>query len=458
MLTRIEIDGFKSFEQFSLDLAPFLVILGPNASGKSNLFEALQFLSFAAQLELRGAVKHVRGEPYELFRRQPDGTPGSRMAFAAELLLPRQVHDRWGNEVQIAHTRVRYELEIERRKHLRGIERLLVAREEARPIVAGEDWWQPGAQRPGDAFRKAFVRYSREQPWLTTPESTNEYTDFEIHADTVRGTQRIRVADGAESTMLSSIITAREYPHLYAVREELSSWHLLHLDPAAMRRPSPTTAAAELEPNGRNLAAVLARIQAETQSDVHPQGTLADIAANLTSLIPGVLGLEIAKDSTLGEYQILISMRDGPAESSRVVSDGTLRVLAVLTLLYDPRFRGLISIEEPENGIHPWRLRRLMQRMREAVGDYTSETIDEKQPLFQILLSSHSPVVLSSVGPGESVFADVVSRVNPTARTVTRRTRMRPVCGNGQAPRDPETPCVSKFEVDQYLSSADTEA
>ena len=42
MLTRIEIDGFKTFEDFAVDLAPFVAILGTNAAGKSNLFDAIQ--------------------------------------------------------------------------------------------------------------------------------------------------------------------------------------------------------------------------------------------------------------------------------------------------------------------------------------------------------------------------------------------------------------------------------
>ncbi|MBE9229569.1 AAA family ATPase [Phormidium sp. LEGE 05292] len=57
MLTRIEINGFKTFENFALDLSPFSVILGPNASGKSNLFDALQFLSQIAVNNLRDAVR-----------------------------------------------------------------------------------------------------------------------------------------------------------------------------------------------------------------------------------------------------------------------------------------------------------------------------------------------------------------------------------------------------------------
>src|SRR5215831_12056404 len=99
MLTRIEIDGFKTFENFSMNLGPFLVILGPNATGKSNLFDAIRFLAHLAGMDLRAAVRGLRGEPHELFRRQGDGSPGSRMAFAVELLLNPEVHDPWGATV-----------------------------------------------------------------------------------------------------------------------------------------------------------------------------------------------------------------------------------------------------------------------------------------------------------------------------------------------------------------------
>ena len=71
MLTRIEIDGFKSFEQFHMDLGPFLVVLGPNASGKSNLFDAIRLLSHLAGMDLRSAVKGLRGEPHELGSQLP---------------------------------------------------------------------------------------------------------------------------------------------------------------------------------------------------------------------------------------------------------------------------------------------------------------------------------------------------------------------------------------------------
>ena len=69
MLTRIEISGFKTFDDFSLDLDPFTVIAGANAAGKSNLFDAIRLLSRLAGGDLRSAFTGLRGEPQELFRR-----------------------------------------------------------------------------------------------------------------------------------------------------------------------------------------------------------------------------------------------------------------------------------------------------------------------------------------------------------------------------------------------------
>jgi len=57
VITRIEIDGFKTFDGFALDLRPFTAVVGPNASGKSNLFDAIEFVSrLVAQADIREGV------------------------------------------------------------------------------------------------------------------------------------------------------------------------------------------------------------------------------------------------------------------------------------------------------------------------------------------------------------------------------------------------------------------
>ena len=452
MLTRIEIDGFKTFEGFHLDLRPFVVILGPNASGKSNLFDAIRLLSRLADADLRTAVKEMRGEPTELFRRKPDGDYGTRMSFAVEVLLEPEVRDPWGALFKVKHSRVRYEVEIERRRDERGIERLVVTREQALPILRKDDRWK---QKRSRVFNSAFIKSSRQNPWLTT-EVAEESVSFKISQDGHQG--RTRPAEAAEATVLSSIGSV-EFPHLYALRAEMRSWRFLQLDPAALRDPSPIFAAEELEPDGKNLATVLARIQAETATRERPKGALADIAADLAALIPGVVGLSVGEDQERRNYRIDVELRDGPPFSARVISDGTLRVLALLTILHDPRHRSLVCFEEPENGVHPLRLKTLIQRARELVTDAAGEDVDPLEPLTQLLVNSHSPVVLSSLnlGEGEAMFADTVSAVGghlgaeANGRTV-RRTRIRPILLDEPLFVQPENE-VTRLEVINYLSS-----
>ena len=452
MLTRIEIDGFKTFERFHLDLGPFLVILGPNACGKSNLFDAMRLLSTLTTLDLRSAVQQMRGEPYELFRRAGDGRAGQKMAFAVEVLLEPRVRDPWGAEVELRSTRLRYELTIELRQE-RGVERLFVTHEAVRPILKKDDHLDrlPGYE-VSPRFLKTFAKYHRRSPFLETDVS-GPRPILEIHNDGVQGRNSHRPADAAEATVLSSI-TSAEYRHLYALREEMRSWCFLQLNPTVMRRASSTVAPEYLEADGNNLATVLARIRALTTTDDRPKGVIADIAADLASLIPSVKALEIKEDIPNREFYLEILQKDGIRFSSRVVSDGTLRVLALLTMLHDPRRRGLICLEEPENGVHPIRLKMLIARLEELSTDPASDQDATGEPLAQMLLNSHSPVVLSSLPLGRVVFADMVTAIDPVTKQSSRRTRLRFV--EDTLPLEPDDPNkVSSYEVHQILETVD---
>ena len=181
MLTRLEVSGFKTFGDFSLDFGPFLVIFGPNGAGKSNLFDAIRLMSRLAEVDLRTAVTGLRGKPHEIFRISSDGTATDTFKLAAEVLLDRTIRDPWGASVNLKYTRLRYEVEIARRTDTRGIERLVVAREEARPILASEDPWRTSKRVSAD-FRRSALFYDRRTPFLST-EVVNGQPTFAIGQD-----------------------------------------------------------------------------------------------------------------------------------------------------------------------------------------------------------------------------------------------------------------------------------
>lgn len=94
-----------------------------------------------------------------------------------------------------------------------------------------------------------------------------------------------------------------------------------------------------------------------------------------------------------------------------------------------------------------------MHKFYRAVTDISSEEVDETEPLFQMLLNSHSPVVLACLEQGEALFADLVSVVKPEAGTVSRKTRIRPVMTfQRESKAESELEYVSRFEVDRYFN------
>ena len=178
-----------------------------------------------------------------------------------------------------------------------------------------------------------------------------------------------------------------------------------------------------------------------------------------------LLTMDAELDTSRSEYRVDLTMRDGLPFSSRVVSDGTLRILALLTLLHDPRHRGLVCFEEPENGVHPGRLKQLVKSLRDMVTRPSDFAAGDEAPLSQLLLNSHSPVVLSAlVGPDllprddPVFFADTASVADPADKEIRRHTRLRPVLRSpqGELVGEPgeQAGRVSHFEVEKLLLTA----
>ena len=323
---------------------------------------------------------------------------------------------------------MRYELEIARKRDERESERLIVSREAATPITGlSKDSWRPFGQNYSKAFQKGFAKYSRKSPLLSTEVIDGE-AGFKIHQDGSQGRDPPRARGRSDRALQHD---NQRFPTPLRHAGEFRSWRLLQLDPVGLRRPSPMDADEMLLPDRSNLAAVLYRIKSETSEPESPNGALADIAAELASVIPGVLSVDVELNDAAREYRARLGLRDGYAFATSVISDGTLRVLALMTLLYDPRHQGVLCFEEPENGIHPARLGSLMHKLRELVTDPTAVEIDPEQPLSQLLMNSHSPVVLAALRrdklEGAIFFADSVAVSGPKTQTVRRKTRIRPV-------------------------------
>lgn len=419
MITRIEIDGFKTFRDFGLNLGPFVAIVGANASGKSNLFDAIKFVAGVAQTDIRSAMQDIRGTPVELFRSVGPSERQTSMTFAIEMLLPPKGVDSFGTAFELRTQRLRYEIEVAVRVDEDDRFQDVYVRHERCTALAKSE------ERQTDLGNGSPIKYDgRLKPFIVTDrDAAGEPRGFEIRQDgpNKRGHPVVLPAVGAPRTALSTISTA-EFPHLYAVREMLASIQFLHADPQASRRPTDRLAPRRMLPDASNLATVLAKLREETANRRCPNGVLTDIGIDLSSLIPSVASIQVDDSLSPTEHSFSIKLADANSFNSRVMSDGTLRLLALLTVLNDPKHGGVLCFEEPENGVHEARIEALIEILRSTAG-YQG---DESPSCFQILVNTHSPAVLAALEDREVVLCDVVGRSRAGSHR-TMRTRMRTV-------------------------------
>lgn len=439
MLTRIEIDGFKTFENFKLDLRPFTSIVGPNASGKSNLFDAMQLLAALADHDVHGAMQGLRGEPEEFFRQTGDG-PSDTIKFAVEVFLDSDGTDDFGRSYKVPAQRLRYELVLGIRHGRDGGPRGVFVRDEAcRAMSRAEDHAHYLTPR-----KPSYSRYAT--PFIRKDEAGDALLVRQDGPSKSGNPMRLSLKEAAR-TALSTITTA-EFPHLYALRKALRAARFLEINPTAARSANDRFEKTILSPSASNLAAVLNRLRDQTRSDKRPDGVLADIATDLSALIPSVCNVKVQADDQR-QYSFSVGFTNEMSFSSRVISDGTLRILALLTILNDPDRKGTLCFEEPENGVHEGRIPTLIDILRDA----TKIDPDPTQVTFQVILNTHSPKVMAALEDTEIVAADMVTVVDPSSGRRRSRTRMRTGVKESGDLVEPDRYLV-RAEVDRLLQRA----
>ncbi len=119
-------------------------------------------------------------------------------------------------------------------------------------------------------------------------------------------------------------------------------------------------------------------------------------------MVEEVAELRVDRDERRELLTVNVRMRDGTEHPARALSDGTLRFLALSVLELDPQCRGLLCLEEPENGIHPERIPAMLSLLKDIATD-TDEPVGDDNPLRQVIVNTHSPAVVSQV-PEDSLL------------------------------------------------------
>jgi predicted ATPase len=413
MLTRLKVSGFKNLLDVDIHFGPFTCIAGGNGVGKSNLFDAIQFLSALADTTLVDAALSVRGERgrgsdvRDIFFRYGE-TRVPELSLLAEMLVKEQGVDDLGQAATAAITFVRYEITLALEGH-----HIVLRKEQLDRINLGEAYKHlPFPHKP--AWRKSVVSGRRTSPFLST-ESEGDRIYVALHQDQGEGykgggRKRHYLASTLPRTVLSTA-NAAESSTAVLVRREIQSWSLLQLEPSALRAPDAFTAPRFLASNGAHLPATLARLarldvtKQDGAMDAEAASVYAEAANRLAELVEGVDSLRVDVDPRREMLTLVLKDLHGTSHEARSLSDGTLRFLALAVLEQDPLAGGVLCMEEPENGIHPERI----PAMNQLLMDYSVDSnlpVDGDNPLRQVVVNTHSPLVAAGVPEDSLLFAE----------------------------------------------------
>ncbi|MGI9002134.1 MAG: AAA family ATPase [Pseudonocardia sp.] len=460
MLSRLEVRGFKNLLDTRAEFGPFTCIAGANGIGKSNVFDAIEFLSSLASEPMVEAAQRVRGstgtrggDVRDLFW---DGYHDHerRIDLAAEMIVPREVADDLGAPARAATTFLRYELTLgyEAPIDAGSIGRPNLLREKLTHINRGDAARHLRFPHDAAKFRDSVVVGQRRGGAFlsTTEEETG--TVINVHGDGgSRGKPQLRAAARAGRTVLSTI-TTNDYPTILAARREMQSWRRFALEPSALRTPDSFSGPRSLDNNGQHLAATLYRIANDTTAAETPdaEALYARVAGRLSDLSGvRVEDLSVEPDQVREVFTLFLRERSNLRLPARSLSEGTLRFLALCVLLEDPNFTGLMCMEEPENGIHPANLPAIVQLVKDLAVD-PSDAPDSDNPFRQVIVNTHAPGVVQLCNEADLLLADLQPQWLPDgthARTLT----LMPFRGSWRAQNADRT--FSEADVVAYLAA-----
>ena len=422
MITRLKVKGFKNLVDIDVRFGPFTCIAGPNGVGKSNLFDAIHFLSLLSEMPLIDAAISLRdesgktGDIGSLFH-SAKKTSEARIDFEVEMIVPEKGTDDYGQPVFAAWTFLRYKLSLGQRHPANSIS-----------MMALEVLFEELIRIPKAEATDALL-FSSSKDWLDSViKGSQSHNPKYLYTDEENGVRRVflRQDAGADPdkekhksgkpspvptsnlprTVLSSINSA-ERPTVLMAKREMQSWRQLRLEPSALRRPDRfsevmSSQTVTIAPDGGHLPATLYRLyQGERATEARSR-----IRNRLIKLLDDVVNIEVDEDQTRQQLSLEARWRDGTTLPARSLSEGTLRFLALAVLEQDPEVRGVICLEEPENGIHPGRIKDMIDLLNDIVMD-AQYPVGDDNPLRQVIINTHSPSVVKLIGDDSLLVAEL---------------------------------------------------
>ncbi len=373
MITLIEALNYRCLHYIRQPLKPFQVLVGPNATGKTTFLDVIGFLGDVVRRGVEEAIGDRASNPEDLmWRRQ-----GEAFELAIEAAIPENLRETLANP---AFDRVRYEVAVGMDVDNQGIglrvERVVLKTDNS--YEEPERLLFPELRIPPTSILSKKGKPRKVQAIVVSKEAGG---NDNYYAETIKGYNPSYRTNPRRSALANLPADETSFPVSTWLKTFLSDGiQQLILNSLLIRKASPPGQVKGFKPDGSNLPWVIEKLM---QTNL-PR--FQDWIDHLQTALPDFEGIRIQELVDIKHRYMILRYRNNLEVPSWLASDGTLRLLALTLPAYLSDFRGCYVIEEPENGIHP--------RAVEAALQSLSSVYDA-----QMLLATHSPVILSKVDP-----------------------------------------------------------
>jgi len=378
-ITRLSIQNYKSLKDITLSLRQLSLIVGSNASGKSNLSDCIDFISEVYRHGLEVAVGRKGGYENIAFRR----TRRSKQPISISLTVEFDENDsrkiyRQRKSTTPLQLRLEHSFSFVARGYSIQADFHIVS-ESVEISVHRNDEWLSLVKLARNKDNKIVMQGGME--------SDKRIKEIIVSDDILK--EIVRLPDQAywkqieSRSLLASTGLLIDFVGrfgLYIFRDALEGIRVFQLSPTKSRESGVPTPRPELDKTGANLPAVVNSMKKRNSKEWEL------VLKTMRKILPDLESIDIIYTSSRTLGLVFKEKGVGRPWAGDEVSDGTIQTLGLLVALFNPASKVLV-IEEPENSVHPWIIRLILDACREAARQK------------QIIITSHSPIVINTIKP-----------------------------------------------------------
>ncbi len=371
MITLIEALHFRCLQDIQRPLGPFQVLVGPNATGKTTFLDVIAFLEQLVSQGLEAAVSERTPD----FQHLIFGRSGKQFELAIEAKVPDDRREKLANkEFGIIRYEVSVGLEAKSKEASILAEKVLL---KATPTFSGR------VQRefPFPPMPRESIMSPKTAKGIKTVVNKVTGGNDNFYDETGKGWDHSFKLGPRRSALGNLPEDESKFPVATWLKQLLlEGVQQFILNSLLIRKASPPGQIRGFKPDGSNLPWVIRGLQRKSPD------RFRDWIAHLRTALPDIETIRTIERPDDKHRYLMICYRGGLQIPSWVASDGTLRLLALTLPAYIPDFQGVYLVEEPENGIHPIAVQTMFQSLSSVYN-------------AQMLLTTHSPVILSLADP-----------------------------------------------------------